>query len=295
MPVNVPPVPSTTSLAETPTSTVSQDISTGTTSSGHDFFPQDASATAYGRVVEVIDGDTLVVLVHKGEGQLEDVRLIGIDAPEKGEDFAGEATAALEDLVDQQEVRLETGAEERDQYGRLLAYVFVGDGVDELKTNVFVNAELLRRGLATLYTVPPNVRYVDRLQQAQDQARTARVGMWAAAAASPLKIADVVYDPPGDDTLDLNQEYLVFEVMASGSLKGYAVEDESGHRFDFPDTVYQEGQTLTLHSGRGTNTQSDLYWGASGSAIWNNNGDLVKVLDPQGRIVESYQYGGGQG
>ena len=41
-----------------------------------------------------------------------------------------------------------------------------------------VNAELLRQGVATLYTVPPNVRFVDALQHAQDEAQAARVGIW---------------------------------------------------------------------------------------------------------------------
>ena len=179
----------------------------------------------------------------------------------------------------------------RDQYGRLLAYVFVGNGsASRDNANVFVNAELLRRGFATIYTVPPNVERVNELQQAEDEAEAAKVGVWAVAPAGPLQITGVKYNPPGDDTLDLNQEYVVFEVLATGSLQGYAVEDESGHRFEFPDRVYQKGQTLTLHSGRGNATQSDLYWGESGSAIWNNDGDMVKVLDPQGRIVESYVY-----
>jgi len=114
--------------------------------------------------------------------------------------------------------------------------------------------------------------------------------MWGGTAPSPLRIAYVVSNPPGDDTLDLNQEYVVFDVLASGSLIGYAVEDETGHRFDFPDRVFKKGEEVTLHSGKGSNTQIDLYWGASGAAIWNNGGDTVKVLDLEGHIVESYTY-----
>jgi endonuclease YncB( thermonuclease family) len=246
---------------------------------------QDARAA----VVRVIDGDTMVVrmlgssLPGTAAGAEETVRLIGIDAPETDEDFAKEATTALEDLVGGSEVNLDVDVEPRDQYGRLLAYVFGDD-------DTFVNAELLRQGVATIYTVPPNVEHADELQQAEDEAEAAKVGMWAAAPASPLQITEVEYNPPGDDTLDLNQEYIIFEVLVTGSLQGYAVEDESGHRFEFPDRVYKKGQTLTLHTGRGNATQSDLYWGANGSAVWNNDGDMVKVLDPQGRIVESYAY-----
>lgn len=150
-----------------------------------------------------------------------------------------------------------------------------------------VNTELLRQGLATIYTVPPNVKYVQTLQAAQDEAQTAHRGVWGGSIASPLSIETVRYDAPGNDNFNLNEEYVVFKVLVSTSLLGYAVEDESGHRYEFPDRVFQTGQTLTLHTGEGTDTETDLYWGASGSAIWNNNGDTVKVLDPQGHVVAS--------
>ena len=211
------------------------------------------------------------------------MRLIGIDAPETGENFSQQATDALTKLVDGQEVDLVLDQQTRDQYGRVLAYVFLEDGV-------MANAELLRQGAATLYTVPPNIKYVDTLQAAQDEAQAAGAGMWGAAAPSPLRIVTVNYNPPGDDTLDLNEEYIVFQVLVTTSLRGYAVEDESGHRFDFPDRILKKGQDLTLHSGKGTNTGTDLYWGASDAAIWNNDGDTVKVLDPRGHIVEDYAY-----
>jgi hypothetical protein len=78
--------------------------------------------------------------------------------------------------------------------------------------------------------------------------------------------------------------------LATGSLKGYAVEDESGHRYNFTDTVFTKGQTITLDTGEGTDIQTDLYWGATGTAIWNNDGDTVKVLDSTGDIVVSQSY-----
>ena len=111
-----------------------------------------------------------------------------------------------------------------------------------------------------------------------------------ALAGSPLEIVTVRYDAPGNDNNNLNEEYIVFRLLASMSLSGYAVEDESGHRYDFPDLTFEKGQTFTLHSGQGTDSLTDLYWGASGSAIWNNDSDAVKVIDPQGQIVESHAY-----
>jgi micrococcal nuclease len=230
-------------------------------------------------VVRVVDGDTIVVHI---DGRDEDVRLIGIDTPETGEDFAEQATNALESLVGGASVRLETDVESRDQYGRLLAYVWAG--------SIMANAELLRQGLATVYTVPPNVKYVDTLQSAQDEAEAAQIGVWGEPNETPLRIVTVQYDAPGDDSLNLNEEYITFKVLVSGTLLGYSVEDQTGHRYPFPDRVFNKGDVFKLHSGEGADTQTDLYWGASGAAIWNNDGDTVKVLDPQDQIVEIYDY-----
>lgn len=241
---------------------------------------QSGPAGGAAQVLDVIDGDTLVADIP-GVGE-ERVRLIGIDAPESGERFYAEAKEALEHLIQGGEVGLEMDAEERDRYGRLLAYVWTG--------KLLVNAELLRLGVATLFTVPPNVKHLAELEAAQQEAQAAARGVWGAPGDSPVKIMEVNYNAPGNDNFNLNEEYVVFEVLVAGTLLGYSVEDEAGHRYRFPDLVFQKGDVFKLHSGKGKNTRTDLYWGATESAIWNNSGDTVKVLDPQDRIVESYSY-----
>ena len=215
------------------------------------------------------------------------MRLIGIDYPETGEPFAAEAKAALENLVGGKEVVLEHDLTTTDLYGRTLAYVWLTDG----QVWDMANEIMLLLGLATLYTVPPNVAYVERLQDAQDTAQEAQAGMWGASAGGcPLEIISANYDAPGNDNFNLNEEYITFQVLVSASLVGYAIEDITGHRYEFPDQVFSRGQIFKLHTGQGVDTQTDLYWGATGSAIWNNDGDIVKVLDPQGQILLSYSY-----
>jgi micrococcal nuclease len=83
-------------------------------------------------------------------------------------------------LVERRTVRLETDVQSRDRYGRLLAYVWVGD--------VMVNAELLRRGYAQVMTVPPNVRHQELFVKLQRDARESERGLWGradAGAAAP--------------------------------------------------------------------------------------------------------------
>lgn len=118
-------------------------------------------------VKRVIDGDTTELV----DGTR--VRYIGIDTPESGQ-CAGEA--AMKENVqfaENKKVILETDVQKYDKYGRTLAYVFV-DGV-------FINEELLKRGLATVTTYPPNIKYVDRFLRAQQEAREKRLGLWSEA------------------------------------------------------------------------------------------------------------------
>ncbi len=120
------------------------------------------------RVIQVIDGDTIAI-----EGGYR-VRYIGIDTPEiypEVEAFGMEAWQTNRQLVEGKEVRLEKDVSETDKYGRLLRYVYVDD--------IFVNAELVRQGLARSNAYPPDTKYQDYLEQMQAEAREASRGMWA--------------------------------------------------------------------------------------------------------------------
>jgi micrococcal nuclease len=126
-----------------------------------------------GLVVKVVDGDTIHVRVDE---RLEKVRYIGVNTPEvhhptRGEEPGGrEASDVNRRLVAGRHVRLELDVQSRDRYGRLLAYVWVGD--------TMVNAELVRQGYAQVMTVPPNVRYQRLFLDLQRDARQAGRGLW---------------------------------------------------------------------------------------------------------------------
>ena len=131
-----------------------------------------------GRVVEVVDGDT--IRVDLDDGAVESVRYIGIDTPESNPDqplecFGHEAEDANASLVAGREVALELGAEPRDEYGRMLAYVRVGS-----PREVLVNAELVRRGFARTLTIAPNDRLAPLLRELETAAARAGRGLWGA-------------------------------------------------------------------------------------------------------------------
>jgi micrococcal nuclease len=121
-------------------------------------------------VTHVFDGDTLDAA---GVGR---VRLLGIDAPERGgrfeqpAPFALEAHERLRALVLRRWVRFECEGPRRDDYRRHLAWVFVGG-------RMLVNAELVREGLARV-SARTRLQHWDALRQAEEEAQTRRRGIW---------------------------------------------------------------------------------------------------------------------
>lgn len=135
---------------------------------------EDGTAT----VVEVIDGDTIVVdLGPVGET----VRLLGVDTPETKhptepvECYGPEASDFTANLLPAgTRVRLERDEEARDTFGRLLAYVH------RAEDGLFVNLELVRQGYADVLVIAPNDAYAGDLRTALGEARGAGAGLWGA-------------------------------------------------------------------------------------------------------------------
>ena len=132
-----------------------------------------------GTVSRVVDGDTIVAELG---GREERVRYIGIDTPESVkpnapvECFGPEASHANEQLLPSgSPIRLVVGAEPRDRYGRLLAYIY---RLDQGGQQLFVNAELLKRGYADTLVFPPNTRHAAEFAKLRSEARRAGLGLW---------------------------------------------------------------------------------------------------------------------
>ena len=129
------------------------------------------------------------------------MRLIGVDTPEKFksakltkdveasplsvteiQELGEQASAFAEDLLTGREVYVQPGVEERDRYGRLLAYVYLREPDGEWdfggETFIQVNLELARAGWADPLTIPPNVDFSEEYVAAAREARGAGRGMW---------------------------------------------------------------------------------------------------------------------
>lgn len=235
-------------------------------------------------VIEVVDGDTLEVRLT--DGDVERLRLVGINTPEGGECLAEEAARRLTALVGARRVRLVRDVSDRDQYGRLLRHVLVdGRSAGEV---------LVTEGLAFSRAYPPDTGQQAVLDAAQARAQAATVGLWAPDSCGPVTtgsigVGRVRTNPPGDESQTPNEEWV--EVVNTGSrpvdLTGWGVQDESSsHRYGFPDGFrLAPGAGVLLRTGCGRDTATDLHWCESGSAVWNNDGDTVIITDPSGNIA----------
>ncbi len=161
-------------------------------------------------VLSVADGDT--VTVRLPDGSAERVRLIGVDSPElshpdlriREEPYGHEAAAYTRAALAGRQVHLELDVQERDRYGRLLAYVWLappalpGEATEEEVRTAMFNARLLLAGYAQVMTVPPDVRYADLFVRLQAEAREAGRGLWGTGAAGAAGRPDAQGEkPPG--------------------------------------------------------------------------------------------------
>ncbi len=143
-----------------------------------DDLPVDALLVELERVT---DGDSIEVIV---DGRREEVRLVGIDTHESGgpyqevECYGPEAASFLKRLLGiGGEIYLEQDQEDRDQYGRLLRWVWADFETGEV---YLLNEALVRAGYAERFRDTPNRRYVEELMDAEDFARRYDLGLWGA-------------------------------------------------------------------------------------------------------------------
>lgn len=124
------------------------------------------------QVRRVISGQTIEVLGLGEQATVaQTVRLIGLDAPDLAQDPWGQAAKAhLETLVNQQPVLVELDVQPRDTHQRWLAYLWQG--------NQLLNEAMVKAGYGLAVSRAPNLKYRDRLNNAQSYARVMGYGIW---------------------------------------------------------------------------------------------------------------------
>lgn len=121
-----------------------------------------------------------------------------------------------------------------------------------------------------------------------------------AAAASAVRITKIHYAQTGTN---LDTEFIVFKNFSSTTrtITGWKIWSSPGtdnQYYTFGTTRIAAGASLTLYTGRGTNTTTKRYWGrvattTSNGAIWNNNGDYAVLRNSSGTTMDTCRYAGG--
>jgi hypothetical protein len=116
----------------------------------------------------------------------------------------------------------------------------------------------------------------------------------AQAATPVVKIVKIYYNSPGTDNrtnASINGEYFVLKNMttSSRSLSRWTVRDLANHVYTFGTFTLGAGKTVTVYTGKGTNTAASRYWGM-GSYVWNNDTDRATLKSAAGATVHSCAY-----
>ena len=250
----------------------------------------EVSTDIEGEVTGIADGDTIEV--ETVDGAIT-VRLVAINAPDQGECYYEEALAHLTATLRGNQVGLEVSG--RDQFDRTLAHVFLSDR--------HINLEMVQSGLAIASSPDEDDPYRDEILETEGYAFQAGFGLWSwTACGSEGPTPEVVIasevsevDPPGPDDEVLEAEMI--EVLNNGTkqvdLSGWTLRDESTrHRFVFggrpgdpvvPVPVLDPGESFVV-------TSADTGWEPGGSAVWNNDGDMVLLQLPDGTVVDRWRY-----
>ena len=257
-------------------------------------------------LVEGVDGDTVRVII---QASAETVRLIGVDTPETvhptipAEPFGRAASLFTKRLIKPDETVLLTyDWNDRDRYGRLLAYLWFKAEWQGKERWILHNVVLVLNGFGQVYTVFPfREDYMEIFQRAEEIARENGLGLWGSVPESEIvdmlekgkykpttsiserpavKIVSIQYRGPNEYVLIKN----VGDVPVN--LRGWKLYSEGGQWYTFPEVILQPGETVSVHSG--PSASGPLVW--TKRYVWNDRGDKASLYDANGRLVDEYRY-----
>ncbi|MBI3623768.1 thermonuclease family protein [Candidatus Pacearchaeota archaeon] len=220
-----------------------------------------------GVVERAVDGDTVKV---NGSS----IRLLGINTPEKGEAYYQEAKEFTANITEGQLVKLVSGKQDKDLYGRKLRYLFLnGENV---------NLKLVQEGLAGFYFPSGKDQYYSEFKSA-----------WLQCLASNKNLCEPSSDKCAScivlRELNVEKQYLVLANNCSFScnLEGWSLKDEGMKKFIFPEFALKS--EVKVQVGNGKNTKDELFWTGE-SYVWTKTGDSLFLRDKNQKLVLWHGY-----
>lgn len=228
----------------------------------------------------VIDGDTL-------EANGSKFRLLGINTPEKNEEYYQEAKDYLSGFAGNYSVFEFYG---EDKYGRNLGYLHFGD--------LLVNNELVLRGLASSYYYGDD-DYKALILSSEKLAINNNLGIWKRSnnSCSSCFIISDFENGAGLDDCSAGVEFLQLSNICdySCNINDWLLKDDtSSHIHTFSNISVKSRDSITIFSGEGKDdySKNEFFFGNKGScsSVWNDDGDSIFLRDENGGLVIFYRY-----
>jgi micrococcal nuclease len=214
----------------------------------------------FGIVERVIDGDTVII---NGTS----VRLLGINSPERGEDYYKKAKEFLEERILNKTVELRYGKEKYDKYNRKLAYLFLDGNV---------NLMLVENGFANFYFPAGKDKYYDEFTLGWEKCLENGKNLCEKSKEECIILRE----------LDYINEIVILENICSSNinLKAWMIKDQGRKKYVFGNFILEAGEEVQVIVGEGEDSKDKVYWNRN-DYVWTDSGDSLFLRDLDGKLV----------
>lgn len=220
-------------------------------------------------VLRIIDGDTI-------ETEIGIIRLLGINAPERNEEYFEESKKFLEEKIFNKTIKLEFGKEKYDKYKRILGYVFLEDEN--------INLKLIENGLATPYFPSGKDKYSISFFKSWENCLLNNKNLCE-------KSVNVCKDCIEINEFDYKKEILILYNKCSFdcNLNNWVLKNEGRKNYFFKNFTLEKKEYVEIIVGEGEDEKNHLFWNDEKS-VWGGKGDTIFIRDEKNNLVLWYNY-----
>ncbi len=218
----------------------------------------------FGIIDRVIDGDTVVI---NGTS----VRLLGINSPERGEQYYEESKNLLGNLTLNKLVKLQRGGEDTDKYNRLLRHVFIN--------NENVNVKMVENGLANFYFPSGKNLYYSEFKKAWEKCIKEDENLCEKSKGGCAKCIVLKKFDYENEIIEL---YNMCEFDCE--LTDWEIKDEGRKKFIFPEFILKPSEEVDIIVGEGKSKGKNLFWTGE-NYVWTFSGDTLFLRDDDGKLI----------